>query len=419
MNITDSNVNRQMIEKSIELYFDKIYPSKELKQKFNNFKHDFSNKFETNYKKMKIIISLSGDDETQTEIVAQTSTNLINFAGTGGEILSYNIFNKMQFNDIIHEPNGKGTHPDFLLKKDNEDIFTEIKTIYCNNLNNNKIKVNNATNSEGAVRSYLNEYKKYVYNNKFNINEFIKNNDIKKETRQFFETFVIFYYYEITDNYINYFDFEIVPLPVVITFKLNENGTLFYDNDNNIKLVPKSAGEISQNNNVTLSLGLNQLFDNDKNLLIDPLMLYLLNYTHLNNNYIIPTKEINYNTGIEYINNFYNLINNIDTDNLTIDICNNYLNTIKSNHNNIIKKYKSLYNDKFNSYFVDYENAKKEIKNNILCIEFLNINNELLNTTDKSLYQDFKKLYNRLKNHGITKYYDLYNNQKIKYKRIR
>ena len=148
-------------------------------------------------------------------------------------------------------------------------------------------------------------------------------------------------------------------------------------------------------------------------------MLYLLNYTHLNNNYIIPTKEINYNTGIEYINNFYNLINNIDTDNLTIDICNNYLNTIKSNHNNIIKKYKSLYNDKFNSYFVDYENAKKEIKNNILCIEFLNINNELLNTTDKSLYQDFKKLYNRLKNHGITKYYDLYNNQKIKYKRIR
>ena len=71
--------------------------------------------------------------------------------------------------------------------------------------------------------------------------------DINDEARQFFETFVVFYYYYIDDekNCINYFDIEIIPLPVVISFMLSDDGYLIYDKDNNVKLTVKSAGETS------------------------------------------------------------------------------------------------------------------------------------------------------------------------------
>ena len=90
-------------------------------------------------------------------------------AGPGGEIITEEYFNKNQnISKIIKEPNGDGTHPDFLINLNYKDILIEVKTVYCNEFNkDNKlsVKVNNATNSEGAVRTYLTEYKKYINNN--------------------------------------------------------------------------------------------------------------------------------------------------------------------------------------------------------------------------------------------------------------
>ena len=422
----NSNINRDNINKSIKLYFDKIYPNNELIQKYDEFKTRFTNVFKNNKTKIMFPVCLIGDNN-DIETISPDFVNLKSNAGNGGEILTKYLLNKFKdINNIIYEPNGEGTHPDFLINiQDVQDIFIEIKTILCNNVNkDNKllIKVNNATNSEGAVRTYLNEYKKYVIDNSFNINEFIKNNDINKETRQFFETFVIFYYYNINNehNYINYFDFELIPLPVVISFMLSNDGFLIYD-DNNVKLTVKSAGETSQNNNVNLNLNLRQTFQENDNLLIDPLMLYLLGQTHLNNDHLITNKETHKNKAIEKIRGIQIDINNMMNTNNQI-LLTRTMTKISSDYK-YVSKYKELVNLIYEQYKSDYLTAKTVYDKKLCSFTFLNLNNILLEIYDlnefKPIFKEFKKYHNKLnKKHNMNDYDNLFNMQKEKYKQL-
>ena len=417
-NIENSNIDRNDLKKSTQVYFEQIYPSSDLQQKFNNLKDEFLNVFYNNDKELSFKLFLGNE---------QISSNFINFksfAGPGGEIITETYLNKMDnVCNIVKEPNGDGTHPDFLINLNNNDILLEIKTIYCNEFgkdNNLLIKVNNATNSEGAVRSYLNEYKKYIKNNKFDINEFIKTHDIKNEARQFFETFVIFYYYYIDDEKpcINYFDIEIIPLPVVISFMLSDNGYLIYDKDNNVKLTVKSAGETSQNNNVNLALTLRQIFDKQSNLIIDPLMLYLLGHTYNNNNHIITNKELKRNKANQYINELILDLTNLKKS-VTIEICQNNFDKIKIKYKYCSKNKHLLNDDIFEKYKIDYANVKKFYNKKTCLLEFIELNNKILNKTDKDLFKEFKKHYHKIKKFGINEYDDVYNEQKIKYRKIR
>ena len=425
-NINNSNIDRTNIYGSTLTYFKEVYPSFDLFQKFKNLKNEFTKVFNNSNKDLKITFS-QGKKELESKFI-----NLKSFAGQGGEIITEGYLNKIQnVYNVIKEPNGEGTHPDFLVNLNYKDILLEVKTIYCNEFSKDDkllIKVNNATNSEGAVRQYLNEYKKYVYDNNFDVYKFMEDHDINDEARQFFETFVVFYYYYIDDekNCINYFDIEIIPLPVVISFMLSDDGYLIYDKDNNVKLTVKSAGETSQNNNVNLALTLRQIYDK-KCLLIDPLMLYLLGHTYKNLDHIRTTKEIKRDEANQYINELSIDITDLNNS-PSVQICQETIDKIKTKYKYCSKNKHLLNEDIFEQYKIDYTEAKNIYNKKCCILEFIDFdnmlsNNKLLTTIDidnfKTMFKELKKRYKKLnKNYNITQYDNLYNYQYKKYKSL-
>ena len=425
-NINNSNIDRTNIYESTLIYFKEIYPSFDLSQKFQNFKNVFTKVFNNSNKDFEIKHFLGGKQ------ISSKFNNLKRSAGDGGEIITEEYLNKIQnVYNVIKEPNGEGTHPDFQVNLNYKDILLEVKTIYCNEFSKDGkllIKVNNATNSEGAVRQYLNEYKKYVYDNQFDVYKFMNEHDINDEARQFFETFVVFYYYYIDDekNCINYFDIEIIPLPVVISFMLSDDGYLIYDKDNNVKLTVKSAGETSQNNNVNLALTLRSIFDK-KELIINPLMLYLLGHTYKNLDHVRTNKEIKCNDANQFINELTIDMNDLDNS-PSVLICQQTINKIKTKYKYCSKNKYLLNENIFEQYKIDYADAKKLFNKKCCILEFIDINNmlsnnKLLTSIDinnfKIMFKELRKRYKKLnKNYNITQYDNLYDNQYKRYKSL-
>lgn len=425
-NINNSNIDRTNIYESTLTYFKVVYPSFDLSQKFQNFKNVFTKVFNNSNKDLEIKHFLGGKQ------ISSKFNNPKRSAGDGGEIITEEYLNKIQnVYNVIKEPNGEGTHPDFQVNLNYKDILLEVKTIYCNEFSKDDkllIKVNNATNSEGAVRQYLNEYKKYVYDNQFDVYKFMNEHDINDEARQFFETFVVFYYYYIDDekNCINYFDIEIIPLPVVISFMLSDDGYLIYDKDNNVKLTVKSAGETSQNNNVNLALTLRSIFDK-KELIINPLMLYLLGHTYKNLDHVRTNKEIKRNEANQFINEL--TIDLYDLNNSTsVLICQQTINKIKTKYKYCSKNKYLLNENIFEQYKIDYVDAKNLFNKKCCILEFIDINNmlsnnKLLTSIDinnfKIMFKELRKRYKKLnKNYNITQYDNLYDNQYKRYKSL-
>ena len=203
----------------------------------------------------------------------------------------FNLMNNVNF--VKHEPEGSGKHPDFLIKlNDGTSIYVEAKCI--KKQDDEKLTINNATNSEHFVRQYINEFKSLGYN-KFKETG-------TRDTKLFFETITVFLYYKVDlkSNAIVYYDYDIIPFPIAIQFELTKDGYLLYDFDNEndtekqVQLVKKSNGK-AINKNVCLNLKFIDTFNNNYNLLSDPLELYLTGYTHLNKDHIISNLESNYN----------------------------------------------------------------------------------------------------------------------------
>jgi hypothetical protein len=230
-NINNSNINRENIRESINVYFDKIYNDQDLKNKYEVLNKDLRDIYLKHKLGKNVVIPQDIWYNTETFMYDKFTDNSIDsmksIAGYQAEKVSKKYFNLLGIkdNEIIYEPNGENTHPDFLIKYKNNNINVEIKSVLCNEFTKNNqlnISVNNATNSKFYVQTYLDEYKKYVHEHLFNITEFKANNNEKSEARQFFETFVIFFYYYIDYEHqgLCFFDFDVIPLPIVLDIKL-------------------------------------------------------------------------------------------------------------------------------------------------------------------------------------------------------
>lgn len=232
---------------------------------------------------------------------------IADYYGRGNEVKveGYeDIIKEIYATDIIQEPRGSSSHPDWLLRfhiqlidgqiLDNFEMLIEVKSVQCTCTNKNMetrqldtIKFNNASNNVNAIIDDLN-----VFHDKevFTINS-LENND---KTINYSTICLFFYYYTNTIHQnVIFFNFSEVWMPCSYNFYFDENGYIAKRNGHEITV--KSAGVNSQNNNGELSLNCLQHIYEYQDWIFDRLPLFLGEPTSRGLDHLLTEAEVNFN----------------------------------------------------------------------------------------------------------------------------
>lgn len=149
------------------------------------------------------------------------------------------------FNNYKHWPNGSGKSPDYIIKLPCGEYFLEVKAVQC------KLKNENDSNDNRLICSYNNALR-----NKYGVIEELQDNEseISKTI-----CLMIYYYIDVDNQLVYYIDADVVAMPLLLNYKINDEGYAF---DLNVK----SAGENSQNNNASIGLTIMKGYQNGNTL---------------------------------------------------------------------------------------------------------------------------------------------------------